>query len=164
MKALKCSLRLCTSEPAGQLLQPDLIEARRHVASTLRRIYEINKFSAVCSIGKSKKLHVISSMEKPKTCESDDSPDCISSNSVEWAEWLSTEYESKWRSHQADRLEQVRNYLVETRHIITNIFLFLRSSMPSVVKKNRNVVTTTAWLWAACGASFVLVSRRLLIV
>lgn len=118
------SLRRGTrSETQRKELQQATIDAKRHIACTIRQIFQINKFVSGTSINRSKKLHTITCMLPP---ESSLSPNSVrdlepSYNSDDRCTWLGQEYGNTWRCHETERLQEVDGYLLSKQLVSFDI-------------------------------------------
>ena len=119
VKDLRNDSKRATSETQRRDIHATLLRAKRHTVTTLRRVDEINKFSAGASITKSKKLFSIRSMLPPGPSSTSDDASA-SLDTSEWASWLKDEYEDKWRAQETYRLEPADTFLVEKHGLSRN--------------------------------------------
>ena len=123
VKELRRQLQAATTEPARVAFLAELIAARRHIACTLKRIKQMNRFSVGGSISKHSKLTNITSMYPPGTdIKSASAAATVTDDPEKWTQWLTSEYESKWRANEDLRLKAAKHFLDETCVVVFYVF------------------------------------------
>ena len=96
VKTLRADLRNAATEADRMRFQTELYHGVRHIACTLRRIREIERFPMGASIKKYSKLNPTTSMKPPVASRALESAQLLTSvDHEDWADWLLAEYTKK---------------------------------------------------------------------